>query len=232
MHLNRVKHVERARKLLAMSEDAGSPAEAAIAERRLKVLMEKYDMSIAEIKRTEQEHVRYADHPNKPSTPVRRKRTRSSVRWKQPASSFKSNRLVAIAALCGFVATLGLWLFFNGNDSVGGHLIQIVEDQPSDNTQLYGEPALTAVVDRATVLDGGSFVLYIEGTGLSSIPDTSSLWRDFTVISTDISKKQNAHDYRIQVMLQPRRSGTLLVPSFSVNEVRSELIVIDVLPAN
>ena len=107
-----------------MSEDSSSPTEAAIADRRLKVLMNKHDMSIAEIK------------------------------------------------------------------------------------------------------------LHINGTAISAMPDTSSLWQDFKIIGTNVTDGPDAQDFRIQMLLQPRRTGTLMIPSFRVDEVRSELIIVEVLKRN
>ena len=230
--MDRDKLIERARKLLAMSEDLSSTTEAAIANRRLKVLMNKHDISIDEIKRTEQGYSSQARHEDRQRAPVRRKRTRPkpSVQWKQPRSSAWPNRIFAMIAMVGFVATLGLWITFTSDKETGSPITGILQALQPENTPRYGTPSLTTRVDRASVFEGELITLHINGSGVSAKPDTSSLWQDFKIIGTDVTGTPDAEDFRLQMMLQPRRAGTLIIPSFYVDEVRSQMIIMNVLP--
>lgn len=212
-----------------MSEDLGSPTEAAIADRRLKVLMEKHHISIEEINRTETRFSPQAHYDDGQRTPVRRKRTRSSVQWKKPQPAARLNRVVAIVAMFGFVTVLGLWVTFTGDEGTTDPISGILQTHRLEKPARRGTPSLTTGVDRVSVFEGEPVVLYINGSGLTAIPDTSSLWQDFKIIGTDVTQGSNGQDFRIRMMLEPLRSGTLIIPSFSVDNVRSTLIVMDVL---
>lgn len=228
--MDRDKLIERARKLLAMSEDLSSPTEAAIADRRLKVLMVKHDISIEEIKRTERGYSSQARHEDRQTAPVRRKRTRSSVQWKQPQSSVRPNRIFAMVAMFGFVAAaLSLWITFTGVEGARGPITENFQTHQLEKSPRYGTPSLTTRVDRTSVFKGESIVLYIKGSGISAKPNTSSLWQDFKIIGADVTESPNSQDFQIRMMLQPRRTGTLIIPSFYADEVRSELIIMDIL---
>lgn len=215
-----------------MSEDSSSPTEAAIADRRLKVLMNKHDMSIAEIKRTEQRYASQEQHENRQKTPARRKRTRTTVQWKQPHSAVRSNRIFALVAMLGFVAALGFWITLTGVDGNKVPMPEILQTRPLQKPLQAGTSSLTTRLNKTSVIEGESIVLHINGTAISAMPDTSSLWQDFKIIATEVTEGPNAQDFRIQMLLQPRRTGTLMIPSFRVDEVRSELIIVEVLKRN
>lgn len=212
-----------------MSQDTGSPAEAAIAARRLKALMVKHDMSIAEVKRSDQGHSSQARHEDRQKKPARRKRTQSSVQWKQPRPSAWPIRIFAIVALFGFVATLGFWITVTGVEGDNSPITKITQTQKLENSRRRGTPSLTTRVNRTSVFEGEPIELYITGSGLSAKPNTSSLWQDFNIIATDATQGPDNQDFRIRTMLQPRRTGTLIIPSLYADGVRSELIVIEVL---
>lgn len=210
-----------------MSRDSGSPAEAAIAERRLNALMCKYDISFAEIGRVERSSQGRKDGGTAAS--VRRKRTSSSVQWKQPQSTRQPNRILAIIALCGFVVALGFWLLVSDVVEFNSPLVEIAPELQLEKPHGYQASSLIARLDRTTVIEGESVVLYITGSGVSSVPNTTSLWQDFKIIGTEFTEARETLGFRLRVMLQPRRAGTLVIPSFRVDEIRSELIVLDVL---
>lgn len=212
-----------------MSEDLGSPAEAAIAERRLKALMVEHDLSIGEIKRTKRRDSTQAGHEERQNSPARRKRTQSSVRWKQPRSNVWPIRIVAIVAMFGFVATLYFWMTFTGTQRTGYQIAEIFQPQQLEKSPGDGTPSLTTRVDRASVFEGESVTLYINGSGISARPNTSSLWQDFKIIATENTNNPDEQDFRIRIILQPRRTGTLIIPSFRAGSVSSELIIMNVL---
>ena len=212
-----------------MSEDPGSPAEAAIAKRRLKALMVEHDLSIREIKRTKRRDSTQAGHEETQSSPARRKRTQSSVRWKQPRSNVWPIRIVAIVAMLGFVATLYAWISFTGTQRTGYPIAEFFHPQQLENSPRYGTPSLTTRVDRASVFEGESVTLYINGSGVSDEPNTSSLWQDFKIIAIENTNGPDKQDFRIRMILQPRRTGTLIIPSFRAGSVSSELIIMNVL---
>ena len=87
-------------------------------------------------------------------------------------------------------------------------------------------------LERSSIFEGESIALYINGSGLSAKPDTSSLWQDFKIIATTITEGSNHRDFRIRMMLEPRRTGTIFIPSFNVGDVQSELTILNVLPKN
>lgn len=226
--MHRDKLIERARKLLAMSRDPGSPVEAAIAERRLNALMGQYDISFAEIRRFERSSEKKKD--SGPQASGRRKRTSSSVQRTQPPPGRKHNRIIAFIAFCGFITALGFWFLFSGVVEIKSPLGDIAYELRAGKPHEQLTSTLTAQVDRATAVEGDSVVLYITGSGVLTVPNTSSLWQDFKILGTEVTQTRSPQGFRLRVMLQPRRTGTLVIPSFRVNEIGSELIVLDVLP--
>lgn len=75
--MDRDKLLERVRKLHAMSQDSSSPAEAAIAARRLKALMSEHRITFEEIRGPEFNPPSPARYEERRRTSVRPKRTRS-----------------------------------------------------------------------------------------------------------------------------------------------------------
>ncbi len=214
-----------------MSRDPGSPAEAAIAERRLNALMGQYDISFAEIRRYERSSEKKKDIG--PQASGRRKRTSSSVqRTQPPPPGRKQNRIIAFIAFCGLMTALGFWFLFSGVVEIKSPLGDIAYELRAEKPHQHLTSTLIAQVDRATVVEGDSVVLYITGSGVPTVPNTSSLWQDFKIIGTEITQTRSPQGFRLRVMLQPRRTGTLVIPSFRVNEIGSELILLDVLPRN
>jgi len=54
-----------------------------------------------------------------------------------------------------------------------------------------GAASLEAKVDRPTVIDGETVVLYIEGTDLRNTPDTNALLQNFRIIQSGVSNSQS-----------------------------------------
>ncbi len=215
-----------------MSRDLSSPAEAAIAERRLKVLMEKYDISIAEINRSQRAEPAEPLHANRYRERVRKRRTRPNVKWKQPRPSRRLHRTFALVAVSGFAVVLTVWFslpFFNQRSSP---ISTVLPEKSSSGDQQRVAAALDSRIDSASIIEGETVVLHIAGTGLSSVPDISSLWRDFNILATDERKIPETNGLYVRVMLQPRRAGTIMIPSFYANGARSEHIILDVLDRN
>jgi hypothetical protein len=225
--LDRNKLIERAGKLLAMAKDTGSPAEAEIADRRLKALMEKHDISFAEIRRASGDPLPEHTRPQYP--PVRRKRTRPNVRWRQPAAARRRYRIIASVAVGGFAAVLALWIFTTGVVDTGNSITETLTVTAGNTFSQRGPAVLNSQVDRATVVEGESLVLHITGGGISAMPDTSSLWQDFQITGTEVKESRDGREFHAQVRLQPRRTGTVIIPPFNVDGLRTEIIVIDVL---
>lgn len=210
-----------------MSEDSGSPTEAAIAERRLKALMIEHDISITEIKPPEQDGGTQTQQDQR--TPVRRKRARQSVQWKTPRPSARANRVFALVAMLGFIGALSLWILFTGAERTGSYSTATAPTRQREESPQQRSPILTTQVDRTNVIEGESVVLNINGSGVSAMPDTSHLWQDFKIIGTNVTEGPDSQDYRIRIMLQPLRTGTIFIPSFSAGDARSEMIIINVL---
>ncbi len=103
-------------------------------------------------------------------------------------------------------------------------------------TNYANAASLTAEVDRETVVDGESVVLYITGSDLSGIPDTSLLLPSFRIIQSGVSSSesivngQRTRGYKVRLELQPINTGTVQIPAFTVDGVSSDPLVIDVVP--
>ena len=168
-----------------MSRDLSSPAEAAIAERRLKVLMEKYDISIAEINRSQRVDPPEPQHAYRYGEPVRKRRTRPNVKWKQPRPSRRLHRVFALVAVSGFAVVLTVWFSLPLYNQRSGPISNVMLAKSSGDTQQRVATALSARIDSASIIEGETVVLHIAGTGLSTVPDISSLWQDFKILATD-----------------------------------------------
>ena len=96
--------------------------------------------------------------------------------------------------------------------------------------------SLETEVDRTTVIDGESVVLYINGSGLSEIPDTSILLTDFRIVQSGVSSSQqivngvSTRGYKVRLELQPEKTGSVAIPVFTVDGISSEPIGIEVVP--
>ena len=66
--MDRDKLIERGRKLFAMSQDQGSPAEADIAARRMRALMSTHDITIDELRGIDRDDYSPAHHGEKRTT--------------------------------------------------------------------------------------------------------------------------------------------------------------------
>jgi len=230
--MDRDKLIERARKLFAMSRDASSPPEAAIADRRLKVLMDEHRITLEEIKGSEQDSSSPIERDGPVRSPVRRKRTRSSGRQNKKRFSVRRSHLFATIAVCGIGVALSLWVAYSGVDDTSDRIVEILNTHRSAKSSQSGTPSLTASVERASVIEGESIVLYINGSSLSRPPNTSSLESNFSVIGIQANQSADTQDFQIRMVLQPRQTGVLFIPSFFADGVQSEQIVLDVVPRN
>ena len=94
--------------------------------------------------------------------------------------------------------------------------------------------SLDTRVDRETVIDGETIVLYIEGTGLSSLPDTSVLLPAFRIIQSGQSRSQSiingqrTSGFEIRLELQAKNTGTNTIPAMTVDGVSSSAITVNV----
>lgn len=93
---------------------------------------------------------------------------------------------------------------------------------------------LVAEVDRQTVIDGESVVLYIKGTDLSTLPDLASLSTNFRIIDTGQSSSQtvvngkSSHTYTLRLELQPKSLGSTVIPALTVGNVSTDPITVEV----
>ena len=92
---------------------------------------------------------------------------------------------------------------------------------------------LVATVDRDTVIEGESVVLYIEGSNLRNTPDMSSLLQNFEIIhsgqsnSQSIVNGQRTSGFTMRLELQPKSTGALTIPAFSVSGVSSTPLTVE-----
>lgn len=228
--MNRDKLIERAGKLLAMSQDSGSPAEAAIADRRLKALIEKHHLTLEEIKGTKREDTSRARHEGARRSSTRRKRTRPSVKKKQKRFSVQPSHVAPVTAMCGIGLALSLWIVFNAVEDSNGSIKRELEPRQLENSAQSTAASLTTGVNRTSVIEGDSILLYINGSGLSKAPNLSALAASFRIIEQQIREGVNTRDFQIRMVLQPRQTGLLFIPSFFVDGIKSEQIILDVLP--
>ncbi len=94
--------------------------------------------------------------------------------------------------------------------------------------------SLEATVERQTVIDGESVLLYIEGTDLNEQPDVSILSRDFEVLdsrrsnSTIIEQGVRKSSFMIRFELLPKHLGQVEIPAFTADGEATQPIRIDV----
>ena len=72
--------------------------------------------------------------------------------------------------------------------------------------------------------------LYINGSAISRAPDISGLASDFVIIGKQINSDRGKDAFQIRLVLQPRKTGVLFIPSFTVDGVRSAGIMVNVSP--
>ena len=93
---------------------------------------------------------------------------------------------------------------------------------------------LTATVDRDTVIEGESVVLYIEGSNLLNTPDVTALLRNFDIRHSGQSNSQTvvngkrSNGFTMRLELQPKNIGALTIPAFSVSGVTSDPLTVEV----
>ena len=233
--MDRDKLIERGRKLFAMSQDQGSPAEADIAARRMRALMSTHDITIDELRGIDRDDYSLAHHEEKRRSSARRKRKSSSVRRKQVKRFTWSNFIVFVIAMCGLVfvfKSITTYTDLNGFQIPGSDVLN--STQPRSTTKTVN-PLLTAKVERATVVEDELIVLWINGSGVSSLPETSSLLSSFRIIGTSVNEIDrtdggvSVEGFQIRIEMQATKTGTLFIPSFYADGARSELIIINVL---
>ncbi len=95
---------------------------------------------------------------------------------------------------------------------------------------------LSTEVDRTTVIDGESVVLYIEGTDITQLPDTSSLNTNFRIVQSGQSSSQtivngkSSRKITLRLELQPKSLGSVVIPAFTASGASSDPITIEVVP--
>lgn len=112
-------------------------------------------------------------------------------------------------------------------------LLSIAAIQPA-----FALSKLEASVDRNPVMEGEYFVLNISADDQIDTGelDTSALLKDFVVGRTSISRSTQimnfdaAKETRWQVLLSPKRQGLLTIPAFTLENVSSTPIQINVVP--
>ncbi len=93
---------------------------------------------------------------------------------------------------------------------------------------------LESEVDRETVIEGESVVLYITGTGLGSLPDTSPLLKNFIIVQSGVSSSdsivngQRTRGFKIRLELQAKKTGKMAIPALTVDGVSSDSLVVEV----
>ena len=101
-------------------------------------------------------------------------------------------------------------------------------------TSVVTAAELKATLDRETVIDGESVVLYIEGINLQSTPDMAALLKNFDIIHSGQSNSQTvvngrrSSGYTMRLELQPKNIGAITIPAFSVSGVSSDPLTVEV----
>lgn len=94
--------------------------------------------------------------------------------------------------------------------------------------------SLTATVERKTVIDGESVLLYIEGENLKSLPDTSALNRRFDIVDSRSSNSQILGNgglqskFTLRFELLPKHLGKTEIPAFEADGQVSQPIIVEV----
>ena len=94
--------------------------------------------------------------------------------------------------------------------------------------------SLVANVERQTVIDGESVLLYIEGENLKSLPDVSALNRSFDILDSRQSNSQVfdrgeiRSKFTMRLELLPKNLGQVEIPVFTADGHSSQAIRVDV----
>ncbi|MEM7259178.1 MAG: BatD family protein, partial [Pseudomonadota bacterium] len=102
------------------------------------------------------------------------------------------------------------------------------------NAQSAAEPMLEASVERQTVIDGESVLLYIKGEHLQELPDVSALTRQFDVLDSRRSNSQVVEggviksQFLMRFELLPKHLGHTTIPAFTADGVSTQPITIEV----
>lgn len=105
----------------------------------------------------------------------------------------------------------------------------------AQNTQSSsGQPLLESSVERQTVIDGESVLLYIKGEHLSELPDVSALSKEFDVLDSRRSNSQVIEggiiksQFLMRFELLPKNLGQTTIPSFTADGISTQSITVDV----
>ncbi|OED42339.1 hypothetical protein AB833_06710 [Chromatiales bacterium (ex Bugula neritina AB1)] len=94
--------------------------------------------------------------------------------------------------------------------------------------------SLTANVERKTVIDGESVLLYIVGEDLKSLPDTSALNQRFDILDSRVSNSQILTNggmqskFTLRFELIPKHLGATEIPAFEADGHKSLPITVEV----
>ncbi len=95
-------------------------------------------------------------------------------------------------------------------------------------------PSLEASVERQTVIDGESVLLYIKGENLTEVPDVSGLSKQFDVLDSRRSNSQvmeggvTKSQFLLRFELLPKNLGQTVIAPFTANGISTQPIAIDV----
>lgn len=101
-------------------------------------------------------------------------------------------------------------------------------------TSIAHAAGLIANVERKTVIDGESVILYIEGEDLQALPDTSALNQRFDILDSRVSNRQfrsggkTTSTFTLRFELLAKNLGAVEIPSFESDGYISQPIVIEV----
>lgn len=97
-----------------------------------------------------------------------------------------------------------------------------------------GQPLLESSVERQTVIDGESVLLYVKGEHLTQLPDVSSLSKEFDVLDSRRSNSQVIEggaiksQFLMRFELLPKNLGQTTIPAFEADGITTQPITIDV----
>lgn len=97
-----------------------------------------------------------------------------------------------------------------------------------------GQPLLEASVERRTVIDGESVLLYIKGEHLTQLPDVSALSKQFDVLDSRRSNSQVVEggvvksQFLMRFELLPKHLGQTVIPAFTADGISTAPVTIEV----
>jgi hypothetical protein len=97
-----------------------------------------------------------------------------------------------------------------------------------------GQPLLEASVERRTVIDGESVLLYIKGEHLTQLPDVSALSKQFDVLDSRRSNSQVVEggvvksQFLMRFELLPKNLGQTVIPAFTADGISTAPVTIEV----